>query len=183
MSAGIATTLKSREIKAIIGLGNPGQKYYHHRHSIGFRVLDELASRHGVVWQDKDKMKMTMLVLNGHKVYLVKPMTYMNTSGEVIPFLGKQGVAADNIVVVHDELEKPFGALSFKIGGSHRGHNGLRSIIAACGDDFGRLRFGVGRPAHKEDVPDYVLSDFDESEAQVQEQIDEAVRMIEALYI
>lgn len=175
-------TIKDRDIKVIIGLGNPGQNYYYHRHSIGFRVVDELADKYGVQWLDKDKMKMSQIMINNHKVILIKPMTYMNSSGDVIPSLFKQGIKMQNILVVHDELEKPFGSLAFKIGGSHRGHNGLRSIIGACCDDFARLRFGVGRPAHKDDVPDYVLSNFDEPENKVQEEIDKAVVMIEKLY-
>lgn len=175
-------TIKDCDIKAIIGLGNPGQNYYYHRHSIGFRVLDELAQRYGVQWVDKDLMKMTQIMINGRKVILIKPMTYMNDSGKVMPFLFKQGIRPHNVLIVHDELEKPFGSLAFKLGGSHRGHNGLRSIIGACCDDFARLRFGVGRPANKEDVPDYVLSNFDEPENDIQDAIDKAVTMIEDLY-
>lgn len=176
-------TIKDRDIKVIIGLGNPGQHYYYHRHSIGFRVLDELAQKCGVQWLEKDAMNITQIFLNEHKVILIKPMTYMNNSGKVIPYLSKQGIQPQNILVVHDELEKPFGALAFKIGGSHRGHNGLRSIIGACCDDFARLRFGVGRPVNKEDVPNYVLANFDEPHDKVQDAIDKAVTMIEGLYL
>jgi peptidyl-tRNA hydrolase, PTH1 family len=178
----LMASINNRDIKAIIGLGNPGQGYYYHRHSIGFRVLDDLAARYGVKWLDKDIMKITQIIINDHKVMLIKPMTYMNSSGAAMTYLIKQGIRPQNVLVVHDELEKPFGTLAFKIGGSHRGHNGLRSIIGACCDDFARLRFGVGRPANKDEVPDYVLSNFDESDSAVQEQIDKAVAMIENLY-
>lgn len=175
-------SIKSCDIRAIIGLGNPGQNYYYHRHSIGFRVLDELAARHGVKWLDKDSLKITQITLGEHKIMLIKPMTYMNSSGAAMTYLIKQGIKPHNVLVVHDEIEKAFGTLTFKLGGSHKGHNGLRSIIGACCDDFARLRFGVGRPADKEEVPDYVLSNFDESDDAVQEQIDKAVAMIEELY-
>lgn len=175
-------TIASRDIKAIIGLGNPGQSYYHHRHSIGFRVLDELAERHGVKWFDKGQLRITQIMINDHKVILIKPMTYMNSSGAAMTYLIKQGIRPQSVLVVHDELEKPFGSLTFKIGGSHKGHNGIRSIIGACCDDFARLRFGIGRPANKDEVPDYVLSNFDESRDMVQATIDKAVAMIEDLY-
>lgn len=179
---GVMASIKSCDIRAIIGLGNPGQNYYYHRHSIGFRVLDELAARHGVKWLDKDSLKITQITLGEHKIMLIKPMTYMNSSGAAMTYLIKQGIKPHNVLVVHDEIEKAFGTLTFKLGGSHKGHNGLRSIIGACCDDFARLRFGVGRPADKEEVPDYVLSNFDESDDAVQEQIDKAVAMIEELY-
>ena len=179
----VMTLIKNCDIKAIIGVGNPGQNYYYHRHSIGFRVLDELAVRHGVKWFDKDSLKITQITLNDHKVILIKPMTYMNSSGVGMTYLLKQaGIKPHNVLVVHDEIEKAFGTLTFKLGGSHKGHNGLRSIIGACCDDFARLRFGVGRPANKEDVPDFVLSNFDEAEDVIQVQIDKAVAMIEDLF-
>lgn len=177
----IMAALKSRDIKVIIGLGNPGQRHYYQRHSIGFRILDALAEKHHVQWQDKGIMKMTMIILNSKKVYLVKPMTYMNSSGDVISRLAQLGIKPQNMLVVHDELEKPFGSLAFKIGGSHRGHNGLRSIMMASSEDFARFRFGIGRPPNKEDVPDYVLSNFDEPDDQVQQKIDESTALIETI--
>ena len=152
-------------IKAIIGLGNPGPKYHNHRHNIGFRVLDALAERHGGSWQTKDNAEIAQVMINNQRVLLIKPLTFMNDSGRVIPPLLKQGIKAENILVVHDELEKPFGNIGIRIGGSAKGHNGLRSIIGVCGPDFARLRFGIGRPDHKEDVPNYVLSNFVEPQA------------------
>lgn len=177
---------ETQKIKAIIGLGNPGTKYYKTRHSIGFRVLDELASRHGASWKSlnssgqADTLAQTAeIMINGHKVILIKPQTFMNSSGKVIPGLQKQGIKADQILVVHDELEKPLGTLAFKVGGSHRGHNGLRSIIEACGADFERLRFGIGRPENKEQVADYVLEPFHDPEDKVEQLIMQAADMIE----
>jgi PTH1 family peptidyl-tRNA hydrolase len=168
-------------IKIVIGLGNPGRQYHHNRHNVGFLVLDELANRHNASWQKKANSEVAEIEVNGEKITLVKPQTFMNDSGKVIPSLLKQGLKAENLLVVHDELEKPFGKIEFKIGGSHRGHNGLRSIMAVCGAEFMRLRFGVGRPEHKEEVPQYVLSNFAEKPSDVEQMIDKAVTMIDEL--
>jgi peptidyl-tRNA hydrolase, PTH1 family len=165
-------------IKIIIGLGNPGTKYQYTRHNIGFLVVDALAEKHHASWEHKADREIAHITINGEKITLVKPQTFMNSSGKVIPSLLKQGLTANNLLVVHDELEKPFGKVEFKTGGSHRGHNGLRSIMEQCGADFHRLRFGIGRPHNKEDVPDYVLSNFKNDEV-VEPMIDKAVEMIE----
>ena len=117
------------DIQAIIGLGNPGPAYYYHRHSIGFRVLDELAKAYSTQWASRDIMETATIVIDNKKVLLVKPQTYMNTSGRVIPHLAKQGIKAESILVVHDELEMPFGKIAFKVGGSARGHNGLNHLF------------------------------------------------------
>lgn len=103
----------------------------------------------------------------------------MNDSGKVIPFLEKKGIKPENIVVVHDELEKPFGKLAVRQGGSHRGHNGLRSIISYCSQDFWRIRFGIGRPENKADVSNYVLSNFSEDKDQLNQLIEEAADLAE----
>jgi len=169
-------------IRAIIGLGNPGQKYYRTRHSIGFRVLDEIAARYGGSWRDKDEMSFADIIINGRPVVLIKPLTYMNSSGRVVPSLLKRGISPESILVVHDELELPFGKLKFKIGGSHRGHNGLRSIIGVCGKEFVRLRFGVSRPETGEPVDEYVLGIFREPADQIDELIGQAADMVEELF-
>jgi len=166
-------------ITVIIGLGNPGQYYYYTRHSIGFRIVDELARKYGGIWKSKKNMEISEIVIHGKKIMLVKPETFMNDSGKVIPFLQKQGIKPENILVVHDELEKSFGTLAFKIGGSHRGHNGLRSIIAVCGPNFARLRFGLGRPELRDEVGNYVLQNFAQDSEAVEQGIDQAVIMIE----
>lgn len=149
------------QIQAIIGLGNPGKKYHHNRHNIGFRIVDALVAQHHGSWKTKDHMEYAQITINGKPVIVVKPTTYMNDSGKVVPVLLKQGIKPENIMVVHDELELPFGHIKAKKGGSAKGHNGLKSIIAACGDAFNRLRFGIGRPANREDVPTFVLENFD----------------------
>lgn len=171
-------------IKAIIGLGNPGRQYQHHRHNIGFRVLDALCARHGGSWQTRDLMEVADVMIEGQKIVLIKPLTFMNTSGKVVPFLQKKGIGVENILVVHDELEIPFGALKIRVGGSARGHNGLRSIIAIAGSEgFARLRFGIGRPERKEEVGDYVLRNFSEDAGELERLIDEAADMIEAAIV
>lgn len=169
-------------IRLVIGLGNPGHSYYYQRHSIGFRVLDALATQRGASWRIKDKMEMATVAIHGHDVTLVKPQTFMNSSGEVLAHFKKQGILPEEILVVHDELELPFGKLAFKTGGSAKGHNGLKSIIAALGTDgFERLRFGIGRPADREQVPVYVLQNFSEPTVKVERLIVDAVKMIEGL--
>lgn len=165
-------------IKVIIGLGNPGAKFYNTRHNIGFRILDTLAQAHGGLWQKKNEMEYTNITIGDQHVALIKPQTFMNNSGRVIPFLLKKGIKPENILVVHDELEKPFGNVSIKMGGSAKGHNGLRSIITACGADFPRLRFGIARPANREDVPDYVLMNFSENSNDLEQAIEHAVKTI-----
>ena len=165
-------------IKAIIGLGNPGHKYYNNRHNIGFRILDALAEAHTAYWQEKENMLLTEVHHDGRNILLIKPQTYMNASGKVIPFLLKKGIKAENILVVHDEIELPFGKIKVRFGGSAKGHNGLRSIIDVIGKDFYRLCFGVGRPNTSEEVPDYVLSNFTENQDQLELHIGEAVTKV-----
>lgn len=169
------------DIKVIIGLGNPGPKYYNTRHNIGFAILNALADAYHLSWQSKNNAELATLQKDGRSILLIKPQTFMNDSGKVIPALLKQGIKAENILVVHDELEQPFGAIKIRVGGSARGHNGLKSIIAACGDQFARIRFGIGRPMAKEDVPHYVLEKFKENPEQVEQAIDEAVRVIDGM--
>ena len=150
------------EIKVIIGLGNPGHKYYYNRHNIGFRIIDLLAEKYSAFWQEKSDMELADAIIEDKKILLIKPKTFMNNSGQVIPSLLKKGIKPENILVIHDEIELPLGKIKEKFGGSAKGHNGLRSIIAACGEDFYRLRFGVGRPEDKDLVSDYVLQNFEE---------------------
>jgi len=169
-------------IKVIIGLGNPGRQYQRTRHNIGFLVLDALGDKYNAHWEAKKDMEVTEIVINNEKVILVKPQTFMNSSGRVIPSVLKQGLKVENLLVVHDELEKPFGKIDLKMGGSHRGHNGLRSIIEFCGANFMRLRFGIGRPDSREDVSDYVLSNFVEKREEVDNLIDQSIVMIESLF-
>jgi PTH1 family peptidyl-tRNA hydrolase len=169
-------------IKIIIGLGNPGPAYYKQRHNIGFRIVNALAEKYNGIWKLQGNMEVARLIINDIETLLIKPQTFMNNSGAVLSTLLRHGVKVENLLIVHDELEKPFGAITLKLGGSHKGHNGLRSIIGFCGDKFLRLRFGVGRPAHKEAVPIYVLAPFEQAEEEVGALIDQSVMMIEGLF-
>jgi len=168
-------------IKIIIGLGNPGKNYQRTRHNIGFLVVNYLVDKYRGNWQAKGNKEVAQIEVNGEKIVVVKPQTFMNNSGEVISSLFKQGLTVKNLLVVHDELEKAFGIVDVKNGGSHRGHNGLRSIIGVCGADFARLRCGIGRPEHKEDVAEYVLSNFSENCADVELMIEKACSVIEGM--
>lgn len=169
-------------IKAIIGLGNPGKQYQYQRHNIGFRIIDLLAQNHGASWQQKELMEIATIQHDNHAIILIKPQTFMNSSGAVIPYLIKKGIKPEEILVIHDELELLFGQIKTKQGGSHKGHNGLRSIIAACGDQFMRLRFGISRPADRNDVPTYVLQNFSLQESdQLPSLIENALAAVESL--
>lgn len=170
--------LSMNTIKAIIGLGNPGATYQHNRHNIGFQVADALVNEFAGAWQQKENMMIAELKLHDQKVLVIKPQTYMNNSGRVCNYLQKQGIKAENIVVVHDELEKPFGSVTIKQGGSHKGHNGLKSIISVAGLEFWRLRFGIGRPEVKELVPHYVLENFKEPREHIDALVAQSVSMI-----
>ncbi len=167
---------------AIIGLGNPEPRFMRTRHNIGFQIIDELARSHGASWQQKPKYEAASITLDDTQVLLIKPLTYMNNSGDVVPFLKKNGIKPEETLVLHDELELPFGKIALKVGGSAKGHNGLKSLIQAFGTDaFARLRFGIGRPAEKEAVPSYVLSSF-EKPIEVEGLVGQAVMMIEKVY-
>lgn len=168
--------------KVLIGLGNPDAKFVETRHNAGFRVIDAMAATFGGHLQAVGDKEMTTVTLNGHSIVLIKPLTYMNNSGDIVPFLKKKGIGPADILVIHDELEKPLGKLALKMGGSARGHNGLKSLIERWGTpEFARLRFGIGRPEAKEQVPHYVLERF-ENPSQVDQYIQEAVQMIQNLY-
>lgn len=171
----------SKNIKAIIGLGNPGPKFHFTRHNIGFLILDQLANTFNGNWLSKNKLEESEIIINGKKILLIKPQTFMNDSGQVIPYLQKKGINPEEILVVHDELEMKFGKIKTVFAGGARGHNGLRSIISFCGADFYRLRIGISRPENKEDVGNYVLSNFSEDKIELNKVIDEAIKEIERL--
>src|ERR1700730_4115728 len=150
----------------IVGLGNPGSGYAGNRHNIGFLVVDALAQRHGIgPWRRRFQGVSAEGPLAGERVLLLLPGTYMNESGravaEAVNFY-KLGVP--DIVVVHDEIDLAPGKVRVKTGGGSAGHNGLRSISSHIGNDYRRVRIGVGHPGAKELVHGYVLNDFAKSE-------------------
>jgi PTH1 family peptidyl-tRNA hydrolase len=175
----------------IAGLGNPGKKYERNRHNVGFRVLDELCRRH-----DLGPLKDKFGGLTGggqiarQRVAVVKPMKYMNLSGfAVSQAVQFYGVAPAELIVVHDEIDLPFGRLRLKAGGGHGGHNGLRHIVQQLGhSDFLRVRVGVGKPEREDGqaaegrVANHVLSDFPaEMDRDVDDLIGRASDAVEAI--
>ncbi len=170
-------------MKIIAFLGNPGKKYSRNRHNIGAIIGDIAAGHFGIKVKEKEFSAHTGAgKIAGMPVLLLFPQTYMNASGtSVQAALQYYREAPANLVVVHDEIELPFGEFRTKFGGGHKGHNGLRSIIQHTGSaDFHRIRVGVGRPAHPETaVADHVLSDFTGEE--MQRIIEMAPSIIEAL--
>ena len=170
--------MHSANIKAILGLGNPGPKFHFTPHNIGFLILDQLCQQYNGSWSEKKEMMQCSITINDQKVLLVKPQTFMNLSGQILPQLHKQGIKQDNILVVHDEIDYPFGKVNFKKGGSARGHNGLRSLIAHGGDNFMRLRVGVGRPEERSAVGQFVTAPFQQTDQEVEELINQATAMI-----
>lgn len=168
--------------KVLIGLGNPDVKFTHTRHNAGFKVIDTVAAQYGGHWRSFSDKQIAQIRIHDIPVLLVKPLTYMNNSGDVVPYLKKNGFTAADILVIHDELESAQGKLSFKGGGSARGHNGIKSLIERWGtQDFRRLRVGIGRPEDREQVSHYVLQRF-ENLADLELVIQQAVTMIEDLY-
>jgi PTH1 family peptidyl-tRNA hydrolase len=176
----------------VVGLGNPGPKYANNRHNIGFLVVDELVRRHRIdAPRSKFGGEYTTGAIGGTKVHLLKPMEYMNLSGQAVTRACHYlKVEPASIVVVHDEIDFALGRVEVKDGGGHGGHNGLRSIIQQLGNNtFARVRCGVGRPLREDGAPvakdrvsGYVLSDFPRADARAAEDlIADAADAIEAV--
>jgi peptidyl-tRNA hydrolase, PTH1 family len=170
----------------VVGLGNPGREYARNRHNVGWMVVDELARRHGGSWRSKFSGQLADVRLEGHKVALLKPETYMNESGKSVGAAMRFfKLDPDAVLVVHDEGDFDLGRLQLRLGGGTAGHNGLRSIAQHLRTpDFMRLRVGVGRPERGDPRPlaDFVLSDFaahDDPEALVARAAD-AVETLDA---
>jgi peptidyl-tRNA hydrolase, PTH1 family len=145
-----------------VGLGNPGAKYARNRHNIGFMAVDEIARRHGFApWRRRFQGETSEGTLDRERVILLKPTTYMNDSGRAVQEAAnffKLGMG--EVTVFQDELELPPGKVRVKVGGGIAGHNGLRSISSHIGNDYRRVRLGIGHPGVKELVHHHVLSDF-----------------------
>lgn len=150
-------------MKLIVGLGNPGKKYERTRHNLGFMVLDRLAEKHGVaIAKEKDQALVGEWHSGGEKVLLIKPQTFMNKSGDALARLVRyHPLEAEDLVVVHDDLDLPFGRLRIRQQGSAGGNRGMLSVLDALGDrPFVRLRIGIGRPPPGVDPADFVLRAF-----------------------
>lgn len=166
-------------MKLLVGLGNPGPRYALTRHNIGWLALDAIADRHGFSnWRGRFQGQCAEGRLGDEKVLALKPETFMNLSGqsvgEAVRWLK---LAPADVIVLHDELDLPPGALRAKTGGGHAGHNGLRSMVSHIGADFHRLRLGIGHPGDKRLVSDYVLHPFAKAdEAWLPDLLDEIAR-------
>jgi peptidyl-tRNA hydrolase, PTH1 family len=148
--------------RLVVGLGNPGTEYAATRHNVGFMVVDEVARRHGVTtWKKKDSALQGSDSANG--IVFVKPVSFMNLSGTPVRLISSwYRTPPEDVLVVSDDMDLPFGKLRMRPFGGHGGHNGLRSVIATIGEGFPRIRIGVGRPEY--DSVDHVLSSFRDEE-------------------
>ena len=165
-----------QKIRMIAGLGNPGEEYAQPRHKAGFKAIDELARQANVTyWKNQAGAEVASIKVNDaeaeggkREVILVKPQSYMNTSGGPISKLCAQyKVSVEELLVIHDELDIPAGDVRIKVGGGHAGHNGLRSIIDKMGSrDFSRVRVGIGNPPGRMPVADFVLKQLRSREAE-----------------
>ena len=150
-------------MKLVAGLGNPGERYAATRHNVGFMVVERLAAAHGISLKKKNYQGLCGVGrVAGVETTLLLPQTFMNLSGTSVGAACKSlGLGPGDLIVVHDEIDLPFGTLRIKLGGGHGGHNGLRSIGGVLGSaDYLRLRVGVGRPPQGGDVANYVLNPF-----------------------
>ncbi len=165
-----------QKIRMIAGLGNPGEEYAQTRHNAGFKAIDELARQANVTyWKNQAGAEVASIKVNDaeaeggkREVILIKPQSFMNTSGDPISKLCAQyKVNVEELLVIHDELDIPAGDVRIKVGGGHAGHNGLRSIIDKMGSrDFSRVRVGIGNPPGRMPVADFVLKQLRSREAE-----------------
>jgi PTH1 family peptidyl-tRNA hydrolase len=164
-------------MRLFVGLGNPGAKFAGNRHNIGFVVVDEIARRHGFEpWRRRFQGETAEGTLEGERVVLLRPATFMNESGRAVQEAANFfKLPAGEITVFQDELELPPAKVRVKVGGGIAGHNGLRSISSHIGNDYRRVRLGIGHPGVKELVHSYVLSDFAKDERPWVEALREAI--------
>jgi PTH1 family peptidyl-tRNA hydrolase len=148
-------------LRMFVGLGNPGPEYARTRHNAGYWLVDELARRHGGSWrgESRHQSEVARVRVTGHEIWLVKPQSFMNRSGSpVASLVNFYRIDAGEVLVAHDDLDLPVGALRLKQAGGHGGHNGVRDVIAHLGDGFWRMRIGIGHPGAKGEVVDYALT-------------------------
>lgn len=172
-------------MKLVVGLGNPGKKYERTRHNVGFRVVDHLSSHVDageLVANEKFNAEISEARVDGDRVVIAKPLTFMNRSGESVKALARfYKIEPSDILVIHDEMDYPVGRFAFSHGGGDAGHNGVRSVIDALGiGAFARLRVGIGRPHPPVKKEDHVLLPFDADEAGIMEGSEE--RAVQAAY-
>ncbi|MGA9851415.1 MAG: aminoacyl-tRNA hydrolase [Gammaproteobacteria bacterium] len=173
---------ESVQIQLVVGLGNPGADYVLTRHNAGFWFVDALARAHGGGFSHERKFSgdVCRVSISGHELRLLKPATFMNRSGQAVQALAAYlKLPPEAILVAHDDLDLPAGTVRLKQGGGHGGHNGLRDIIDHLGENFARLRFGIGRPLHGQEVIDYVLHRAtDQDESKIMEAVTAAIAIM-----
>lgn len=172
-------------MRLVVGLGNPGNEYENTRHNVGFALVDALQGRGFAAWKSGHNALSARGAIGNEDVLLVKPMTYMNLSGDAVGSLMRfYKVEPEALIAVHDELDFEVGRVAVKLGGGHGGHNGLRSLMAHCGRDFVRVRVGVGKPPSKEQGANWVLGHFDKRERSlVDEALGFAAEAVEAVIV
>lgn len=177
----VKTTSREPDLWIVVGLGNPGLKYRYSRHNVGFRIVDSLSKASGIgVSQRRAKAVVGEGVLDGRRVVLAKPRTFMNRSGDAVKYLlDRFHAGPDQLLIVYDEMDLPPGRIRIRPSGSAAGHNGLKSIIAAVSTQaFPRLRVGIGKPKPQEDDVSFVLGGFSDEDSKL---VDEASnRAVEA---
>lgn len=176
---------KHNGIRLIVGLGNPGKKHEQTRHNAGFWFIEALAKIEGVNFKRQSRFKgdISYFSYDDKKIWLLKPLTYMNNSGEALQaFVDFYKVPLEQTMVVHDEIDLPNGAVKIKWAGGHGGHNGLRSIFSHLSKNFWRLRLGVGHPGRKEEVVNYVLKKPSNTEhLEIDQAIDCALQCVDEM--
>lgn len=154
----------------IVGLGNPGEEYEFTRHNVGFMAIDALAPKDSV-WKKEKNALTTRCEINGHKVILAKPQTFMNNSGDAVsPLMAFYKIPLENLIVIHDDMDIKLGDKKEKIGGSSAGHNGIKSIDAAVGNEYKRIRIGIGHPRDFDSSmqpADWVLGKFNKEQLKI----------------
>jgi len=179
-------SVRSIDLKVIVGLGNPGSKYTETRHNAGFWFIEEVARKYAATFRTDKKFhgEVAKVSIEGKDIWLLKPDTFMNRSGLAVQsLLSFYRLTAEQLLVAHDEIDLPPGTARLKTGGGHGGHNGLRDIISQLGSkDFHRLRIGVGHPGNKDQVVDYVLhSASRDDRILIDRDIDDAVAVLPEL--
>ncbi|WP_425363946.1 aminoacyl-tRNA hydrolase [Candidatus Tisiphia endosymbiont of Hybos culiciformis] len=154
----------------VVGLGNPGKEYQNTRHNVGFIAIDYLSEYYKISWNTKSKFQAELAqgIIDGHKLLLAKPLTYMNLSGKAVQAIcSYYNIKPANIFVLHDDIDLETGRIKYKLAGGSGGHNGLKSLDQCVGNDYHRIRIGVGRPVANGDVSDYVLAAFAKEQYQI----------------
>ena len=175
----------TNNIQLIAGLGNPGNEYEKTRHNAGFWFIDQLVSQYNLILKNESKFLGEVAKFNSPSgnIWLLKPTTFMNRSGQSIARLAQfYKIQPEQILIVHDDLDLPPGSVKLKQGGGHGGHNGLRDSIAQLGKNFYRLRLGIGHPGNKEQVVGFVLGKTPQSEKKlIESAVDKSIDSIELI--